>query len=435
MARLNNKGFSLVEVVVAVAVFAILIVPLTTQLIAAVKTNKKTNIKQQEIEVAEEFMESFKACDLNKSSIVVSDGKPSSSQEYVFTKGTPASATLSLPGGETVDYEVTKYNCNNIKTAFNTYNCEITVDNAAYAALSKGYVYDTDGNLKKNDYGKAATGTIRNLDNNQSAIIAGATYAGSESALTQKNLDYGAYEYFQETKASLLVNYPVYYSQYLSGRNYFENDSFKKYTTIKISKTVADKYKVECIVKYEDITGVSFISSEYTADNKNIYYPSTKDGNGIVYSKEFDEEVPIYLLYLPAICNGKYVANDYIEIDNSGAPDIEPKVYIFETAASNIDAKYKQIIESQLGDFNDLVYTSPEDAVSYKNVKVSVNSAGGDSDKLKVYANFPTDTASSDILVKPMTEDESDNVYMYSIKVTLTDQDGKKTEIAGTRGK
>ena len=43
MTKKNNKGFSLIEVIIAVAVFAILIVPLTSQLISAVNINKKSN--------------------------------------------------------------------------------------------------------------------------------------------------------------------------------------------------------------------------------------------------------------------------------------------------------------------------------------------------------------------------------------------------------
>lgn len=59
MAKINNKGFSLVEVIVAIAIFAILIIPLTTQLISAVNTNTKTTKKQYAVEMAEELMESF----------------------------------------------------------------------------------------------------------------------------------------------------------------------------------------------------------------------------------------------------------------------------------------------------------------------------------------------------------------------------------------
>lgn len=52
-----------------------------------------------------------------------------------------------------------------------------------------------------------------------------------------------------------------------------------------------------------------------------------------------------------------------------------------------------------------------------------------------MFANFKIDQANSDIQVKSTDDDTSDNVYMYDIKVTLTDSDKKKTEVTGTRGK
>lgn len=66
MAKNNNKGFSLVEVIVAIAVFAILIVPLTSQLIGAIRTNETSKKKQYAIEKAEEIMEQFKVCDFSR---------------------------------------------------------------------------------------------------------------------------------------------------------------------------------------------------------------------------------------------------------------------------------------------------------------------------------------------------------------------------------
>lgn len=64
MTKKNNKGFSLIEVIIAVAVFAILIVPLTSQLISAVNINKKSTKKQYAIDKAEQIMESFKTADM-----------------------------------------------------------------------------------------------------------------------------------------------------------------------------------------------------------------------------------------------------------------------------------------------------------------------------------------------------------------------------------
>lgn len=442
MAKINNKGFSLVEVIVAIAVFAILIIPLTTQLISAVNTNTKTTKKQYAVEMAEELMESFKVCDL-KDAITVSDGDSSSSSEYVFTKTSTETKSITLPNSTTAPYTIDTYTCNDIAIGenFEKYTCEVTVNSAAYAVSSRGYVYDRENNAcKVDDDGnyittKPATGTIRNLDNKQAAIITGATYTGQGSGVNENNLDNQAFAHFKDVKLDLLKENTVYYNQYLSGSDYFSADYFNKYTTIKVSK-VGSKYVIECIVRYEDQTKLTLISAKYATGAKNVYEPDTAYGNGVVYRQEFDELPPIYLLYVPAIYNGAYCPSDFIQIDNSAAPDVTPKVYIFETA-SDIKEDYKDIICQQFGvtDLNQLVYQSKKYATDQKKVSVRVNLEAGDADNLKVYANFVTDKANSDIDVLDMSEDENDSIYLYDISVTLTDSDGHRTTISGTRGK
>ena len=449
MAKTNNKGFSLVEVIIAVAIFAILIIPLTTQLISAVKTNKKTTQKQYAVEMAEELMESFKVCELNDT-IMISNGDASSTTQYEFTKSaTSETKTVTLPGGS-VDYTIDTYSCNDVAigTNFETYSCEVTVSDAPYKVSSKGYVYDKENDTyKKNKNGNAittkpATGTIRNLDNKQVAIISGATYTGQGSGVEGNNLDNQASAYFKDTKLDILKDNDVYYSQYLSGQDYFKNDMFDKYTTISIKKD-GSKYLIEGSVRYVDKTNIGFVATEYKKNDKNVFLPVAEYGNGIVYSQSYDELPPIYLLYAPAICNGQYCPNDYIniEIDNSIKTEgLVPKVYLFETA-SDINENYKDIICDQFGvtNLNQLVYKSSF-TTTQKQVNVRVSLEKGDLDKVKVYSNFPTykkkaSTEDNKVIdVMDISEDDNDSIYLYDISITLTDSEGHKTTIEGTRG-
>ena len=55
MVKSNNKGFSLVEIIIAAAIFAILIYPITNALITATKTGTKSTKKQYAVEKAEEI--------------------------------------------------------------------------------------------------------------------------------------------------------------------------------------------------------------------------------------------------------------------------------------------------------------------------------------------------------------------------------------------
>lgn len=65
MRKTNNKGFTMTEVIVAVAVFLILAVPILSQLVISVKNNSKAKSSQYGINVAESEMELFKSVDLN----------------------------------------------------------------------------------------------------------------------------------------------------------------------------------------------------------------------------------------------------------------------------------------------------------------------------------------------------------------------------------
>ncbi len=440
MAKNNNKGFSLVEVIVAIAVFAILIVPLTSQLIGAIRTNETSKKKQYAIEKAEEIMEQFKVCDFSKD-IRIPDGN--STGDYLFTLSNSEKKSMSLPNGKTVDYSIDTYKCDlSLGEEYEKYACEVQVNSLAYAVLSGGYVWDSEKNTFKEDSkgnpvrASEATGDIRNLDNDQAAIISGATYLGQNSGVEGNSLDNKAFQYFQDAKLDILKKYDVYYSQYLSGADYFVNDSFNKYTDIKVEKK-AGKYVVSCVVHYEDNTKLGIIKSAYAASGTNVYYPDTIYGKGVVYEKEYDMLPPIYLLYVPAVYNGAYCPVDNISVDTSGlAEGDKAKIYVFETAAE-IDDKYKDIICKQFGvdDVEDLVYKNSKYTLNQKNVKVRANLAGGTLDNFDMFANFKIDQANSDIQVKSTDDDTSDNVYMYDIKVTLTDSDKKKTEVTGTRGK
>lgn len=462
MAIKNNKGFSLVEVIVAVAVFAILIVPLTSQLITAIKTNSKSTKKQYAVEKAEELMESFKVCELASSvgdSIVIADGNASAyendsdydaeAHNYTFTKTGTDTQTINLPNGSTTSYTVDTYTCNDISLGkeYEKYTATITVDSKAYAVSAAGYIWDAENNdFKKTTVGEeevyltttSASGTVRNLDNNQAAIITGATFLGDNSGVSGNNLDNQAYQYFRDKKVDLLRNYSAYYNRYLAGTDYFASDSFEKHTIISVSGDPTLGYTIKCTVEYKDSTQVPIIEAEYTTDNNNIYRPESVYGeDGVVYLKTFETLPPVYLLYQPATYNGVFCSSDYIDIDTSGLDTGEiAKVYLFESAAQ-LDSKFAEIICEQFGvsSVDDLTYNNPSYTTTQSSVKVRVNQTAGSDDTLKVYSNFANDTTNSNITVADTSEDESDDIYMYEITITLEDSDGNSTVVSGTRGK
>lgn len=94
MVRSNNKGFSLIEVIIAAAVFAILIYPITTALISSTKTGTKSTKKQYAVEKAEEIMENFKTADIAKD-VYLPDSNGTTA--YKLSKGSSVEGELTLP--------------------------------------------------------------------------------------------------------------------------------------------------------------------------------------------------------------------------------------------------------------------------------------------------------------------------------------------------
>lgn len=469
MVKSNNKGFSLVEVIIAAAIFAILIYPITTAIISAVRTGTTSTKKQYAVEKAEEVMESFKTVDLSTTfgktgtgtptvSIVDTAASSSGTQKYEFGVTSSASQTITLPDSSKTEtaYTKTTYECSDISigTSYETYDCTVEVNDASYQVMKSGYVLESVDSSGKVEFKKGSdggplttaasgTGTVRNLDSKQSAIITGATYTGSGSNVKENNLDNQASQHFLDAKQTLLQKHEVWYDQYMSGggSEFFARDQFVKNTTVKVTK-LGTRYTIQCIVEYTDSTNVSVIKSEYenTTNKLNVYRPTTVYGDGVVYEQSFDDELPpIYLLYVPAIYDGKYVDTDKITVDTSGIDEAdEVKLYIFETVADNAITKYDDIITEVFGkDASKLAYSSSRTGGSAADVSTRVDLASGShTANLGVYANFSVDKDNSGYSnVKDLSEDSSDAVYMYDITVTLTDSKGNKTVVTGTRGK
>lgn len=475
MTKKNNKGFSLIEVIIAVAVFAILIVPLTSQLISAVNINRKSTKKQYAIDKAEQIMESFKTADMSSSAISIPDGNSTGSYNFTCTSETTKTTDNEIAGKKKVNYTVKTYTCNDISIGGNyaKYGCTVTVSDLAQQVAALGYIWDPetgdakvhkdkDGKPIKGDYIKIASsvGTVRNLDNKQVAVIAGATYTGDNGTADGNNLDNQASSYFMDEKTELLKQHTTAYNQMLtvSKEAYWGNDTFTKTTTIKIFKTEDDMYRVQCLVSYKDSTKVGVIRAAYENGTNNVYKPASANGGGIVYQNDYKTLPPIYLLYIPATSNGDYVSRDYINIDTSKLKKEEKvKVYLFQTVAK-IDDKYVDIINQTLQaekkaedrSIEDLVYRNESSLNSASSVRVCVNYESEGSalvypkDKTKidnmsgitdVFANFKTDEANSTVNVQDTAKDQSEETYMYDIMVEMKQTDNnEKTIISGTRG-
>ncbi len=462
----NNKGFSLVEVVVAVAVFAILVIPLTTQLISSYKINTTSTKKQYSIEKANEIMETLKTADLNldeaSPTIYIPNGETNGTYEFVLDSS--ASKTyykdLDGDGNQETAYNVYKYTCSDIAigTGYQDYESTIFINDLAYVALSNGYIWTTDdvddetgevteGSAVESD--TTAVGDVRNLDNAQVAIIAGASYMGSDSGTTMNTLDNYAYEYFLEKKVSLLSTHEYYYAQYQTGNvNYFANDTMTKATYITVSESNGT-YTVECKVVYTATTNLNIIKSEFTSNSSNVLTQT-------VYSQTYDQLVPVYLIYLPIMYDETYIVDTaeeiYIDTSKIKSTD-EAKIYIFETAAnvSNISESDAAIICDALNvsSISDLAFSSSLQAnVTQFDVQTDVYLNSNDTTS-KVYTNVDLSVAQmkacKDAVYYPdldeilsISDDTSSETYLYDLMVIIKQTGSNSTnttKITGTRGK
>ena len=128
MAKTNNKGFSLIEIIIAVAILSILLTPIIKQFANSLETSRKAKALQEANETAvrevEEF-QSFSKEELDKK-------YPDKCVEYkktatlVDTDGVP----LTTGATPTVDYTVYKYTLddNKIGAKNDVYNNTVLLD-------------------------------------------------------------------------------------------------------------------------------------------------------------------------------------------------------------------------------------------------------------------------------------------------------------------
>jgi len=216
MKRRNNKGFSLVELLIAVAVMALLITPIIVQLAHTLETSAQAKEKQYTDENAEYVMEYFRKTEkavLDKGGSVDGQIDITSLVEHKTDDVTPVSCDILADGTTTVldvvNYNVTDYTLDSVKLGRknNTYTRKVTMDDLANKIMDAGYRIDygmkgkdveegyeiqTDGSAIKYDddghvagiYCKAGSddyqnpndvnlGYVQNLDSSTMAIVEG----------------------------------------------------------------------------------------------------------------------------------------------------------------------------------------------------------------------------------------------------------------------
>lgn len=417
MAGKNNKGFSLVEVVVAVAILSLLLSPIIIQLFQTLSTSAEAKERQYAIEDAGYVMEYFQKVEKKDLDDLASEGSVDITAKT--SSAMPVSCTACDTDGnliKAVEYNYTDYTLTNAKLGKqqNEYERTVTIDDLSNKLLEKdvmvkydftdaeitslegkGFTQTNEGSFVKYDASghissvvcesRAASGYqdpntveigfIQDLDASKVAIIQGSA----------SNFDSKAETEFYSFKMQHLKEVdPEAWQQameHLAGDNIFSSSSFTE-TVSKMSKISISydegttSYQVSCDVYYEDNYSI-----HGSAFHDQVSYN--------VYSQTFktNRSPDIYFIYEPFVdistqTSVQYAASDNIMVVNDDASKTS-KLYIIKPDNSQLTAK-----GAATGVDSRVYYTLR--AGSYIPVTIRINYQGNASiDPLMVYTNIP----------------------------------------------
>lgn len=301
MIKKKNTGFSMVEILISLAIFVLLMMPIVSGIISSLKGSTTSKELQYRNEFAENLMEHIKSVpidDIQNEEYYVKNGTTTGT----FTAEAPVITNHTVTGTSEV-VKQTKFAITGktqIGTQKTTYSYRVEVDNGYYVDKK---VNDADF-LDPNNL---ALGIVEDIDYNKVALIDG----------TILNYDTVAAKSFKTKKLQVLKETDeTGYRQQIEGTgvDLFAGDTASRLMTIEVSGSESKGYTVRCLLDYIDD------NTMLGTDNHIQYVP---------YAKTFDKELPnIYLMYNPCYYNTDYSADDYIMVDTSGLEN-QPDVNIF----------------------------------------------------------------------------------------------------------
>ena len=162
--QLNNEGFSLIELLIAIVILSIIVVPLLHSFVTSARTNAKSRNTMHATAIAEEVMEQFEAHTLEEMADTYEAATPTG-----FTNSVQKDASLDVDGDGAAEDGIWQYTFRDEKTTSGIYDVVVTLDPNGYTALNEKDIVN-----------------IQNLAGNLNAV-----YSESEDAAQE------AYGYFE----------------------------------------------------------------------------------------------------------------------------------------------------------------------------------------------------------------------------------------------
>lgn len=425
MKKKSNKGTSMVEILIALAIFMIMMIPIVKGIVFSLNRTSDAKTLQYRNEFAEAVMEHIKAVDINE----IKD-----TTYYESLGSTGVTVTANAPVEHNAEYDANHdgdskndkliSNSYSIKgkielgtTSKQYYDYEVVVDDSYYVenkAKDESFV----------DPNNLALGVVEDIDYNKVAII-------SDTVL---NYDSVASDAFVAKKLQLLkqINKKKYEQQISQelGDSLFISDTASRLMTIEVSGDATKGYTVRCILSYIDNN--EQLEAEAAAVNKTV--DDTLYVEYIPYGHTFESKLPnIYIMYNPCYYGSSYSKHDYIAVDTTNLDDSEVNVFMIETAAEysadiknterekkNKDSNYSSTVTKALDKGGRLI-NEVTNNLSRSDVDVHVVCfpKSGNTDKIHFYHNFLDYTDSKNVAKDNKTSDISHLFYGEAEKSSM----------------
>lgn len=277
MKKLNNKGFNMVEIMVAIAVLLILTVPLINYFIASFKTNASAKRRQYATNLAQDTVEEIQGINLEdvlqyytfdtaQSKYIRDDSKEIPQKYKEFTQ--TYQYIRRTAGNDTTGYCYTLFPEKIDKKGKYSFQRSITVDARDYSTGSA--LKDPSDTSKMPINEQTQTVNLKSLDPEKTAVI------GDKIDTNIGNTDFDAQRDIytkKKTNSSLFTNPPFDYGDFM-----------KREIVVEYSKDFpTGKYHVKCYATY---TQTQNTATDIETVNKDIYL-----------DKEFAEKPEVFVFW------------------------------------------------------------------------------------------------------------------------------------------
>lgn len=432
MNKFRNKGVSFIELVIAVVIFGILITPIVSQLIQAMKTSEKSKVAQTKYELAENLMENAK-----------------NAGSYFFTDDVTKDSYLNQISEGAAGSKVTKYPTSGMEKmtttgGHNYEGCVLTGETLIgkkktpyYYAMhitSKAYAEKEETDPTYTNPNNMTLATIESLDESKVALIDG----------TIGNYDLTVTNAFMSKKLDILkVGDHARWEQYTKQQAAivaFPNDTVTRVIEVSVKDENVGgvtKYTVTCRLRYKENSTVILKDGIYAGKSLSSYLTPIEY---VPYERTFENALPnIYLMYNPCLYNSNYMDTDYVLVNTSElSSDTDVNLFLVETAERYSNATVDGLIEVYKENYKKEHGSAPSDdevaAVKSKyeqqhlinqstirdRSNVNINLMAINDDKVKVYHNFDEQEVAGKVNKKNTIKDNINKTPSGSVDAVMT---------------